>query len=440
MRERNYLRPLVWGWLLVALACFLVRGSGRLLPGTVEAGGDLAAPYAGARAWVRGQNPYDEVVLMEVLREAGREKGERGNPALTTPMYPPTTFPLLAPFAAVPWSQAKLLWHGLGLALFGWQLGLLCTFLPPQERTTRAVALVAFLLSLAPYQTGFALGQVSTVATALVVIGASLACKQRDGLAGAALGCAMLLKPTLSFSCLLGLLALRRVRALGWAGVTIGLVAAVALAWLWANAVDWVPTLAADLRHTEVGVEINPTGPLKVQMIDWRPLFAAAFGQGKAAELARYALVVLTGGYGLVLAVLLRRRGEDFLVLAALAVWGLLVTYHRFYDAALLSLPVTWAFRELGGPHRGWARTVLLLAVPFFLPGAVLLAQGVCPGSPLTDSLAWKVGVEMHQPLCLSAVLLCLFGVMWDVYRRGRRPAQAVSEPGSSRLLVSLDP
>jgi hypothetical protein len=247
------------------------------------------------------------------------------------------------------------------------------------------------------------------------------------------------LKPTLSFSCLLGLLALRRLRVLGWAGVAIGLVAAVAVAWLWAHAVDWAPSLVGNLHRAETGIDLNPTGPFKAQMIDWRPLLAVALGEGKAAELTRYALIALTGGCGLVLAILLRGRGEDFLVLAALAMWGLLVTYHRFYDATLLSLPVAWAFRELGGPHRGWARTVLLLAVPFFVPGAVLLAQRASPGSPLTDSLAWKVGVEMHQPLCLSAMLLCLFGVMWNVYRRGGRPGQAVSKPGASNHVISSD-
>src|SRR5262249_25338095 len=160
------------------------------------------------------------------------------NPAFTSNLiYPPTAFPPLAPLAAVPWFQGKLLWLCLGLALFGVQLGLLCTFLPSEDRTTRALALVAFHLSLAPYQTGFALGQVSPVASALVVIGTCLACRERKGLAGAVLGCATALKPTLSLGSLLGLLALRRVRGLGVAGGVVGLLAAVAITWLWVNEV-----------------------------------------------------------------------------------------------------------------------------------------------------------------------------------------------------------
>jgi len=168
-------------------------------------------------------------------------------------------------------------------------------------------------------------------------------------------------------------------------------------------------------------------------MIDWRPLFAAALGEGKAVELARFAAVALTGGCGVALAVLLRGRGQDFLILAGLVVWGLLATYHRFYDAALLALPVTWAFREADGPHRGWARTVLLLCVPFFLSGAVIIARGGAGSGVghVRDSLWWKVFIEMHQPVLLSAMLLCLFGAMLDVYRRSHRPVEAMSQPPS---------
>src|SRR5262245_12076275 len=95
IRKRNSLRLLCWGWLPLALGWFLARGPGQVLPATIEAGGDLAAPYAGARAWAQGQNPYDDAVLADILRGAGRQSDGKGNPHFTIALYPPTAFPPL---------------------------------------------------------------------------------------------------------------------------------------------------------------------------------------------------------------------------------------------------------------------------------------------------------------------------------------------------------
>ena len=50
----------------------------------------------------------------------------------------------------------------------------------------------------------------------------------------------------------------------------------------------------------------------------------------------------------------------DLRALAVVAVLGLLVAYHRYYDAVLLASPITWACSVIGTPR--WRQGVLVLA------------------------------------------------------------------------------
>lgn len=88
-------RALAWAFVAVAGVVFIVRGPAR----TVGSGHDFAPPYGAARAWLFGQNPYDDASLSRVLLAAGRETDATGKPAFNPSLYPPSTFVVLAPFA-----------------------------------------------------------------------------------------------------------------------------------------------------------------------------------------------------------------------------------------------------------------------------------------------------------------------------------------------------
>ena len=70
--------------------------------------------------------------------------------------------------------------------------------------------------------------------------------------------------------------------------------------------------------------------------------------------------------------------------LAVLAVIFLLPFYYRFYDSSLLLLPLAWALTQVTTGLRTFARAVLILAMPFMLPGAALLQQGQIEIYPFT--------------------------------------------------------
>jgi hypothetical protein len=122
------------------------------------------------------------------------------------------------------------------------------------------------------------------------------------------------------------------------------------------------------------------------------------------------------------------RRQEDGRELLALSIGAgasLLIVYHRFYDAAILLIPLVWVFWSLAsveGRRFGWTRWAVLLGLlPFFVPGAAALytleRSGRLP-ERLTGNVLWEVFVLHHQTWALVWLVLALGGAL------GRCPAR----------------
>src|SRR5437016_3114866 len=111
-------RAWVWTFLIAASVYFGVRGPSRALFWGHRSA-DLAPPYAAARAWLFGKNPYNAKSLSDVLRGAGRELNAAGEPQSNTSLYPPPTFVALIPLAILPWQIARAFFLVACLILFG---------------------------------------------------------------------------------------------------------------------------------------------------------------------------------------------------------------------------------------------------------------------------------------------------------------------------------
>jgi hypothetical protein len=98
--------------------------------------------------------------------------------------------------------------------------------------------------------------------------------------------------------------------------------------------------------------------------------------------------------------------------LAVLGTVSLLPIYHRFYDGCLLLLPLAWAVTQLCGRQRRIACAMLIVAVPFVVPGAALL-RTMAGGNSILQGFAqtwwWQFLVAPHQVwiiLTMSVLLL----------------------------------
>jgi len=407
-------RWLCWAFVVLSAVAFGLRGPLRGVAG----GDDFAAPYGATRAWAAGQNPYDAAVLDSVLRASGRELTDSGQARTTVSLYPPPTFLLLAPLSPLSWQAARLVWLLVLLALFVIQLHALLRLGRLRWREPTGLLLVGGALALAPIHTGIALGQLAIASVALLVFAVDRIDRGSKWGGGVALGLAVVAKPQLAGPFLLYFLLRGRWRA---AGAAAGLAAGAALgavAWLHLRGVAWVAALRDNTGSELVGGSLDPSGPLAFQLIDLRPLLVSLTGTVQPGAVS----VAVTAALGLVLYGMGRRlpREQDLLLLSALSVLVLFVGYHRFYDAALLVLPMAWAAGAVrrGGGERvlGWA--VAACCAVFFVPGAVLLANW--GGAP--DHGLWRLFAVKHQ----IWALVVLAGVLFvAVHRQGRGRVEA---------------
>jgi len=387
--------------ILCALAALelIARGPARAL--RHQGAGDFAAPYAAARAWASGEDPYNQRALAVILRDQGRERDAEGRVLFTASVYPPMTFPIVSPFAWPPWKAARALWTTL-LVLAAAGLAWGAARLAGLQDDAR-LAVIAAVLALAPLHTGISRGQPGIVAIALIAW-ALVSLDSDTGMrSGVMLGLAAALKPQLAAPFILYLLLTGRRNAFTWCGLVAGSALVAGIGWLAMHDVPWWDGWLRNIRLENHGGEMDPAGALSSQMIDVRPLLHALRIPDPLS--GSIVLAVMLGAIAIVLA---RGATDVLLVTSTVAVWTLLVGYHRFYDGALLALPVAWAIRELA---RGAARAVpwgvLALTAPFLIPGAWMLQlaaeRGVVPGW-LATSWFFDVVALRHQIWALFAM------------------------------------
>jgi hypothetical protein len=415
-------RALAWGFCILAGAVFVVRGPVR----AVKGGDDFAPPYAATRAFLMGEDPYDNARLASILLDAKRESDADGQPRGFNPaLYPPSTFVILSPVALLDWPVARISFLLLSLIAVGVHLAALLRLTGLRFGETSGLILGGLVLALAPYHTGIALGQLAVPCVALIVIAIDRIERHSHAAGGTMMGVAALLKPQLAGPFILYLLWRHQRRA---AVIAIGVGAAaslLALAWLWRNDIAWFASWRATTATTRiVGGPLDPAGPLSAQLIDLQPLLA----QFSVPFPSVIALVI-----GAVLFVVILRFGtavgaeHRLLVLSAVGTFSLLPLYHRFYDAALLCLPLAWAVTEWGNPQlRRASLGVGLCCAVFFVPGAWMLQvftdRGVLP-LPLTQGFVWNAVALRHQ----NWSLVLLMALLLYALNRLRRPAAGAS-------------
>lgn len=377
---------------------------------TLRSGDDLAPPYAATKAFTLGQNPYDDGVLAAVLLDAGRERDASGMPKRNPSLYPPPTFVALAPLALFRWRAARIVFLVTSLLLFAWHVGAIRRLAGLTLTEFRGQVLLAGVLALAPYHTGIALENLAIVSVTVLVIAIDRIKRKSDLTGGALLGVATLLKPQLGVPFILYFLLRRHARA-AIAAACIGAVAtALSIGWLALHDVDWLRSWRAVTTATAVpGGPLDPSGPLSAQLIDIRPLLAqvgiswpGAVGIVIAAVVA---ILIYAWGHRL-------DAEYDLLLIGAVAVLTLLVAYHRFYDAAVLCLPLAWAITSWRDARiRALSMATAVCCAVFFVPGAwalqVFADRGAVPLSA-THSFLWNTLLLRHQNWALVIMLTLL--------------------------------
>ncbi|MGE0132666.1 MAG: glycosyltransferase 87 family protein [Blastocatellales bacterium] len=394
--------------LLLASVEFVARGPWR----AISDSGDFAVPYLSARAWLRGDNPYDHNLLDQLWAEAGGSPESKPLKSNTPAVYPPTTLAAIAPLALLNWpaASATLLLINSLFALCS--LAAMASTAGLNWREPRGGLFLVLGLAFAPLHTGIAHGNLIIPAAASAILAIWVSSRKRNLLAGALLALATCLKPQIGGVVLLGYAIRRRWRICALAGVLLLALAGLSVLRLEIAGIDWLPNwLSNSADFAAAGGANDPTAANRSRHhlinLHW-PLYAI-FDQAQTVNL----LVFLFAGVLLLIYLFTIRREPEgkLLSISAIAVLSLAVIYHRFYDAVLLLLPLAWSLTAWRGQLKRVARLSFLLILPFLIPGAVMLQElsraGRLPAF-LNDSWWWNRLVLPHQVWAVALLAICL--------------------------------
>jgi hypothetical protein len=346
--------------------------------------------------------------------------------------YPITALVLIAPFDLVHWNIAYAVWLAINLVLFAAMVAALVLLAGISYRDPLAILFVAAILALAPFQTGIVTANVSLVTVELAIIAVWLARQSHDVSASILLAISAGLKPQIGLCFLLYYLLRRRWRVFGFSSAILVVLAAAGLFRLQLGHTPWLASYLNDnhiLLETGVLGNFTSINPMRFGLINLQVALYPILNSVKSANMLASAIGAILFFVWLVNVARTRSydAGLELLDLSAIAAISLLPIYHRFYDAALLVLPLCWVFFSFRRQKaKSTGIVALLLLLPFLIPGGTLLESLETSGR-IPPALAghwwWQTFVMAHEVwmlLFLSGLLLYEMTVAYRVAAGGQ--------------------
>jgi hypothetical protein len=362
MRKRNFSRYLILLCLTLATGEFLMRGPVR----TIRQGSftDFSGMYVASREWIAGADPYQSSQFKKVWLAAGGEPfvGNRGSQSNLRPAYPPSSLPVLAPFAFFRWFTARDLFLFSALALFPVLLWSVFRLGQIPWSSDKGLLVCAFALALAPWHVAIAGQSITAQAIELAVIGCALESAVAGGLL---IGLALCLKPQLGAWFILFEVAKKRWGRAGAACVAFGVVALVSLSRMPSG---WLDSYRENLHYFFAVGGVNDfttANAIRFDLLNLQVMVYYLAPIYRVANIAPWFIAALLVG-------LWWRHNyqSDVARLATIVLVGLLPVYQRTYNAGVVILVLPYAVSR-------WPelRSKLLIAgcSVFLIPGTAIL-------------------------------------------------------------------
>jgi hypothetical protein len=382
---------------------------------------DFGIYSAAARAWVAGENPYDEPALherwqRETQNAADANGSATGDISWLQSIVPPTTLLMLAPFAMLPRGVAFATWYAFNLTALAAAAAAALAMTGLTLRQFRALALLCAIVLLGPVQSGVHAGQPAIAAAACIVI--AIWCESRDRTiaAGVLMGLAAALKLQLAGPFIVLALYRRQWRTASVASALFALIAVIAIARLQLAGIPWWHDWMGNIHRSATNGGPNDftnANPSRDHLLNLQlPLYAIIHNRSFAIAGSLLLCTIAAAVY----AIRIRRIGNEHLLVAApLAVLTLLPIYHRYYDAILLIIPLACAFARLDDRlFRRRAIAILALMTPFILPvgwATNLVKRGYVSPSIAAQSW-WQILVMPLQVWLLLGLGIVLITVL----------------------------
>jgi hypothetical protein len=422
--ERRWRSLLIGVLLLASLSEFSIRGPLRLFDVGME-WNDFLSPYIQTRAWLHGADPYDAQSLIvfwpshnprPTFVDADAAKGVlEKNCGMPSP-YPLTSLVLLSVFAVLPWRVALTAWIAISVVAVVLAASALVEVCGRRLQDPRSVIFLALAFALAPVHTGLATANPAILSVSLVVGTFWAVRKNRNTISAVLLALAVCLKPTVAGGFLLYFVVRRHWRLLATTSVVTVVVALIGWVRLAVAGMNWIPSYLENSRRMfAVGSvdDFTRASWLRFNLLNAQVFFGGLVRDASMANLlARLLGVILLISW--IWLCWRRRSSTGLLEISAISILSLIAVYHRFYDAALLMLPLAWSVLLVS--RRSAALLTLATIAPFLVPGPALLAY-FASTERIPMSIAggwWWNGVVMpHEAWDLILLSLLLLYFLW---------------------------
>lgn len=378
---------------------------------------DFIPVYSGARCFIHGCNPYDPAQLeAEYLRSDGIPNlTGPGFWVTSPPVYPPSTFVVLAPLALLPFPVAAAVFALLAGGLFIAAVGLILWASPRNHLWVGAILAMVF----AGTPSSLATGNAAAFSCATAMISTVLFLRSRSiPLATALLTISLATKPQIA-----GIIVLyffvrgvhRRASVVVMAASFAILLAGCATLSARPQGRNWLSMLRSNVTESVAPGHVNDPSPANVNspgLVNLQSLTSLFIASPKiynaVAQAICLALFVVwvfavrtTGASG----------SDHFLALPPLLVLSLLPVYHRFYDDLILLLAIPLILKVMDRDRLlGWL-TAAATALPHALHFSMI---GVRPLVSHSENLQKALQHKLFFIILLRQgcpVLLLLFGL-----------------------------
>jgi len=249
-------------------------------------------------------------------------------------------------------------------------------------RCTTTLFWAGCVFGFAPLQTCVSFGQLAVVSSAACA--GALFFEQRNTplLTAALWTLAGLLKPQIAAALLLYFLYRRQWRIILATFIGGSVITLLAAGWLQLNDPAWYGAWADNVYRLTHGGASDFARPKSSYIFSnlQVPIYIL-FGSKAVANASAWGITLALGAFALWRLRLLKQlrsstKSVDSLGLAALCITlGLIPFYHVYYDHTALLVTAAWAIgkRVANSPNKAWIYAILLVLLPMFLPGQVIL-------------------------------------------------------------------
>lgn len=411
-KSSQVLRTILWILIFLAAAEFVMRGPVRYLRERSN-WNDLSQNYTASKLWLQGKSPSDPENFVALWKQEGHSRLDITD--IRTHLAPPLGgLVVLAPVAALPWKMARIAWMlllSISVAATIWSLAQAAGF---AWTDLRSLTFIAACLALAPFQTGLASGNATIFVIGLCALAIWAARDRRDTFAAVLFGIACAVKPQLGAFLVFYYLVRKRWRLFSTAVATTLVLNLIAVLYLQLRGASWLQDYLRNARGFVSANHIDDfttDNPARFTLINLQVPFFSITGHSSSANWLAFGVTLALICAWIYWTIKRKDNVSELLCLGAISAVALLPVYHRFYDASLLAVPLSWCIVNAFGSSKMNARLSLMPMALFLFPGSAFLQQLAVHGR-VSDSVIhswwWNCIVMPHETWAIVLISLVL--------------------------------